>query len=154
MYRKLISKKGMRMSPDVITLLFLILNPAPLSKRVLQSIQGRSIYRNQIRRVVQLGRIQLSRLLKCGLIYSRHRMGMIPFKLDIKFLHSISLSINTGSVPAAEMILPGHATQLWKRSKTLSEESPDIDLPSSLNRGNSTTTIRTECPDNTGLFRV
>ena len=63
----------------------------------------------------------------------------------------LSLSINTVKAFCRRNDLAGARNSAVEKIKTLSEESPDIDLPSSQNRGNSTTTIRTASHDNTGL---
>ena len=63
----------------------------------------------------------------------------------------LSLSINTVKAFCRRNDLAGTRNPAVETIETLSGESPDIDLPSCLNRGNSTTTVRTGSSGNTGL---
>lgn len=63
----------------------------------------------------------------------------------------LSLSINTVKAFCRRNDLAGTRNPAVETIETLSGESPDIDLPSCLNRGNSTTTVRTGSSENTGL---
>ena len=63
----------------------------------------------------------------------------------------LSLSINTVKAFCRRNDLAGTRNPAVETIETLSRESPDIDLPSGPNRGNSTTTVRTGSPENTGL---
>ena len=63
----------------------------------------------------------------------------------------LSLSINTVKAFCRRNDLAETRYSAVETIKTLSGESPDIDLPSGTIRGNSTTTVRPGSPENTGL---
>ena len=58
----------------------------------------------------------------------------------------LSLSINTVKAFCRRNDLAGTRNPAVETIETLSGESPDIDLPSGPNRGNSTTTVRKGSP--------